>query len=109
MATSSEKERAVKFLSRASVYDLFSDITCGNEVPLGKPDPALFLKAANKASVNPEECAVFEDSENGIKAAEAGGMIPVFVPDMQPATDYVKNAAIVIDSLDRFISMAKTD
>ncbi len=106
VATSSERERAEKLLSKAGIADLFSDITCGNEVLFGKPDPALFLKAAEKANVKATECAVFEDSENGIIAAEKAGMIPVFVPYMQMPSEYVKKTAFVINSLDEFISLA---
>ena len=43
-----------------------------NYVP--KPDPAIFLYAADQLSVKPEECVVIEDSPNGIKAAKAAGM-----------------------------------
>lgn len=39
-----------------------------------KPDPAIFLYAAEKLGVKPEECAVIEDSPYGISAAKAGGM-----------------------------------
>ena len=107
VATSSERVRAEKLLSKAGITELFSAITCGNEVMLGKPDPALFLKAAEKAGAEPNECAVFEDSENGIIAAKNAGMIPVFVPDMQPPTEYVKKTAVIINSLDEFISLVK--
>lgn len=108
VATSSERSRAVKLLTRAKVADIFADITCGDEVSLGKPDPELFLKAAKKASVDPEGCVVFEDSENGIKAAENAGMIPVFVPDMQNPSEYVKRTAVIAESLDAFIHLVRS-
>lgn len=108
VATSSERKRAKKLLERSGIIRLFSDITCGNEVALGKPDPALFLKAARKAETKPEKCVVFEDSENGIKAAVRAGMAAVCVPDIQPPTEYVKEVATVLRSLDEFTVTATT-
>ena len=46
-----------------------------------KPNPAIFLLAAGTLGEDPEECMVLEDSFNGIRAAYAGGFLPVMVPD----------------------------
>ena len=40
----------------------------------GKPDPEIFLTAANKMNVKPHECLVIEDATNGVKAAKSAGM-----------------------------------
>jgi HAD superfamily hydrolase (TIGR01509 family) len=45
-----------------------------DQVPKGKPDPALFLRAAKLLGVDPRRCLVFEDAEPGFVAAKAGGM-----------------------------------
>jgi beta-phosphoglucomutase-like phosphatase (HAD superfamily) len=45
-----------------------------DQVPHGKPDPALFLRAAELLAVDPKRCLVFEDAEPGFLAAKAAGM-----------------------------------
>lgn len=107
VATSSVRERAEKFLERAGILCCFDSLTCGDEVKLGKPDPELFETAARKANVKPENCVVFEDSENGIIAADRARMIPVCIPDLQPPTETVKKLAITAESLDAFIDITK--
>lgn len=52
----------------------FTVITSGDEVQKGKPDPALFLLAAQKLHMPPEGCLIVEDAPSGIKAARAAGM-----------------------------------
>lgn len=54
--------------------------TCLEDVGKAKPDPGLFLLAAQKLGVQPEEAIVFEDSLNGLRAARAAGMRCVIVP-----------------------------
>jgi beta-phosphoglucomutase-like phosphatase (HAD superfamily) len=46
----------------------------GDEVERSKPDPAIFLKAAGLLGIEPQDCWVIEDSENGIRAGLAAGM-----------------------------------
>jgi beta-phosphoglucomutase len=46
----------------------------GNDISQGKPDPELFLKAADQMHVQPSSCLVVEDAESGIQAARAAGM-----------------------------------
>ncbi len=107
VATSSERQRAVRFLTKAGLIGFFDSLTCGDEVTLGKPDPELFETAAKKSGVDAKYCAVFEDSENGIIAANTAGMLPICVPDLQPPTDTIKRSAIITQSLDGIISGIK--
>lgn len=107
VATSSVRSRAENFLKRADILHYFDALTCGDEVKLGKPDPELFETAARKADVKPENCVVFEDSENGIIAAATAGMTPICIPDLQPPTETVKKAAIIANSLDEIIKHIK--
>ena len=65
--------------------DDFSIVVCGDEVERGKPAPEIFLETADRGSVEPENVLVFEDSNNGIRAASAAGMKAVMVPDIKPA------------------------
>ena len=78
----------------------FRCIAGGNEVTHGKPDPALYLLAAARLGVAPEDCIAFEDSENGARAAQAAGVRVVIVPDLKPPPeDVAARAHGVIGSL----------
>ena len=47
---------------------------CADDVKRGKPDPEIFLRAAEVLEIHPEKCVVFEDSILGIRAAKSAGM-----------------------------------
>jgi len=65
------------------VSELFDVVVTADDVRRSKPDPELFLLAAQRMGVPPEACCVLEDSELGIQAAETAGMgwirIPVYL------------------------------
>jgi HAD superfamily hydrolase (TIGR01509 family) len=71
----------------------FKDIVSSEDVNKGKPDPAVFLKAAEKAGMPPERCVVFEDAPVGIEAGRSGGMKVVGVEGTHPATTLVAAGA----------------
>ena len=64
------------------IFEYFDVIVSGEMVKNSKPDPEIFLLCAEKLGVSPGEITVFEDSQNGIRAAHAAGMRPVMVPDL---------------------------
>jgi beta-phosphoglucomutase-like phosphatase (HAD superfamily) len=66
-------------LRTIGVADLFAVVVTAEEVEHGKPAPDLFLLAAQRMGVAPEQCLVFEDSQLGILAAERAGMGAVLV------------------------------
>jgi HAD superfamily hydrolase (TIGR01509 family) len=82
IATSSSRERVIDYLSAAKLMNAFDITVSGNEISRGKPAPDIFIAAAKGLDVPKQECLVIEDSENGIKAAAAAGMIPILVPDI---------------------------
>jgi beta-phosphoglucomutase-like phosphatase (HAD superfamily) len=63
------------------VRELFSVVVCAEDVARSKPDPEMFLLCADRLGVAPKHCLVFEDSEFGIRPAEAAGMAWVRVAD----------------------------
>ena len=65
-------------------------------VTRSKPDPDIFLKACEEIGVKPDEAYAIEDSYNGIRAAHAGGLHPIMVPDLLPGNDKMKKLAEVI-------------
>jgi HAD superfamily hydrolase (TIGR01509 family) len=69
------------WLRRHGIRDLMDVVVGRDDVRKVKPDPELFLLAAERLGVAPERCLVFEDSPNGMRAALAAGMRCVAVPN----------------------------
>jgi len=67
-------------LELTGLAPLFKVVVTPEDVVHGKPAPDMFLLAAKKIGVAPEQCLVFEDAEPGMRAAEAAGMKWVRVP-----------------------------
>lgn len=67
-------------LNGASIRDCIDVYVSSDEVPAGKPQPDVYLEAARRLDVDPRDCAVVEDSTNGIKAAHAAGAMVVAIP-----------------------------
>ncbi|GGQ06727.1 HAD family hydrolase [Shewanella litoralis] len=75
IATSSSLPRTTKALSVVGLSDVFAgNVFTGSEVENGKPAPDLFLHAARRMGVAPEQCLVIEDSFFGVTAAVAANM-----------------------------------
>jgi beta-phosphoglucomutase len=66
-----------------------------NDVTRGKPDPEIYLKAAEKLNCHPEACLVFEDSMPGIQAGRNAGMKVIGVATSHPA-EILKETELVI-------------
>ncbi|MBN1147063.1 MAG: HAD family phosphatase [Anaerolineales bacterium] len=85
VASSSPCETIKRNLRAAGLAsERFSALVGGDEVQEGKPAPDIFLQASRLLGVPSERCLVLEDSNAGIQAAHAAGMIPVMIPDMIP-------------------------
>lgn len=82
VATATDMERTERYLKSAGLFDRFDSICCGPMVENGKPDPDLYLFAADKIGVKPSECIAVEDSPNGIISAYGAGMNTIMVPDL---------------------------
>ena len=82
------------------IFEYFDVIVSGEMVKNSKPNPEIFLLCAEKLGVPPSEITVFEDSQNGIRAAFAAGMRPVMVPDLfAPEKEVAELAYAVCSSL----------
>ncbi|MBP1989814.1 HAD family hydrolase [Paenibacillus eucommiae] len=75
LATSASKKRMQAVIEMFGLSSYFDQCVCDNEVNQSKPDPEIFLLAANKLKVSPQLCVVIEDSRNGLLSAKAAGMI----------------------------------
>ncbi|MGB5821986.1 MAG: beta-phosphoglucomutase [Saonia sp.] len=81
MALGSASKNARPILEKVKLLAYFDAIVDGNEVTKAKPDPEVFLMAANQLDVLPKNCVVFEDALAGIEAANRAGMISVGIGD----------------------------
>ena len=105
VATATPRERTLKYLEKIGAAERFDAVVCGDMVTSGKPDPEIYLTAARKLGIPPENCAAFEDSPNGLKAARAAGCHVVMIPDMtQPQTEDEPYYNAVYNSLDEAIA-----
>lgn len=87
LAIGSSSKNARTILERTNLSDAFDAISDGSNITRSKPDPEVFLKAAQFLGVCPEACAVVEDAQAGIDAALAGGMLAVGIGE---AAEYEK-------------------
>lgn len=81
IATSNSRELAAAALDALHIRNYFSAIVTSDEVRRGKPAPDVFLEAASVLGVPPENCLVFEDIPNGIRAGKSAGMTVCAVHD----------------------------
>lgn len=77
----SASKNARPILDKVKITGLFDAIVDGNDVTEAKPNPEVFLKAAQQTKSNAKDCIVFEDSVAGIQAANIAGMISVGIGD----------------------------
>lgn len=81
VALGSSSKNAKYILKKVGLSDAFDKISDGTNITKSKPDPEVFLKAAEFLGVKPEECAVVEDACSGIEAAKRAGMAAVAIGD----------------------------
>lgn len=90
VATATDEERTAKYLKSIGKYSYFDEIVCGPMVANGKPEPDIYLEAAKRLKLQPENCMALEDSPNGILAAYRAGCVPVMVPDLDEPSKETK-------------------
>jgi HAD superfamily hydrolase (TIGR01509 family) len=74
LASSSPHEQIDYILENLGLKPYFNASISGEDMKAGKPDPEIFLKAAQAAGADPKNCVVIEDSNNGVTAAKKAGM-----------------------------------
>ena len=99
LGTSAPIYKAFPVLENLGINDFFDATITDEEVSNGKPDPEVFLKAAKKLDIKPEDCVVIEDAPNGIDAAKNGGMKCIGITTTHKK-EALKKADIIINSFD---------
>ncbi len=97
LAVASSSQNAAEILARVGLTDAFDAIVTGCDITASKPNPEVFLLAAERIGVESSACAVIEDADAGLTAARAAGMLPIAMPPSR--------AAISIDSVEELQRM----
>jgi beta-phosphoglucomutase len=111
IALGSASKNARAILKRVKLIEQFDAIVDGNDVTKAKPNPEVFLNAANALQVNAEDCVVFEDSVAGIQAANNAQMISIGIGEesILNEADFVFKdfTEISTEFLDKLINVEK--
>jgi HAD superfamily hydrolase (TIGR01509 family) len=102
IASSSNRPLIDLFLELTGTGDAFRATVSSEEVARGKPAPDVYLEAARRLGAAATTCAAIEDSENGIRSADAAGMHVVAIPNrvFPPSEEALALADVVLESLD---------
>lgn len=77
VASSSRKSYIGIVLGGLGIGGYFDAVVCGDDVKKGKPEPEIFMLAAERMEVGARDCAVVEDAPSGIRAANSAGMLSI--------------------------------
>ncbi|WP_420628673.1 HAD family hydrolase [Candidatus Leptofilum sp.] len=86
VATSSPRHHAEEILQQLGLHNRCQAIAAGDEVTHGKPNPAIYLLAAERLGIPPKQCLALEDSGPGSLAAVRAGMTTIAIPNAQTKT-----------------------
>lgn len=99
IATSGQKAKQFPVIEGAGLkLEWFDAVITGEDVDRKKPDPQIYLRAAERLAVPPDHCVVFEDAPAGVAAAKAAGMACVAVLTSAPAKE-LQAADLVVETL----------
>lgn len=98
IAVISSSKNLPYIIERVEVMELLDAVVSGSEITKGKPDPQVFLMAASRVSIKPENCIVFEDAVLGVAAAGRAKMLCVGI-DRYDDPDRLKDADLVVSDL----------
>ena len=110
LASSSPRKSINMVLDMFDMNQFFDVKVSGREVKNSKPAPDIFLRAAELLNVNPEECLVFEDSQNGVAAAKAAGMKCIAFDNPHSGKQNLSRADMIIENfaeVDGAVALAK--
>ena len=99
VGSSGPPENVALAVERLGAGEFFDALVTGRDVTRGKPDPQVFLVAAEQLGVAPADCAVVEDAPVGIAAANAAGMASIALLSTGHTAESVKAARLIVNSL----------
>lgn len=98
VAVISSSKNTPYILESIGLIDKIDTKIDGNDITKGKPDPQIFLMAAEKLGVSPENCVVFEDAVLGVQAAKRAGMLCIGI-DRHNDPASLKHADLIVKDL----------
>ena len=100
LATTTPLARVEKVLSGLGLRQYVAEVVSGDMIEHGKPAPDIYLKAAERLKIAPEEAVGVEDSPTGIRACSAAGLYTVLIPDQdEPGPEIEELSDAVLPSL----------
>ncbi len=98
VATSGTRPYVDQVLDRLGIRDAFAAVVSGEDVAFGKPDPEIYLLAAELLAADPADCVALEDTLHGVAAARAAGMHAIAIPNaLTAAMDFSGADAVMPD------------
>ena len=106
VASSSNMDHIINNMEKTGLKKYIDEFASGAEVENGKPAPDVFLLAAKRLGVKPEECLVLEDSKAGVIAGSSAGAKVIMIPDMFKPDEVCKEKAYrIVNNLGEVISI----
>ena len=96
-AVISSSKNCLPILKKSGIDSLFDVIITGHDIKRGKPEPDVFLLAAEKLGQNPADCIAFEDAVLGVEAAKRGNFRCVGIDRYQNPARLAKADLVVAD------------
>lgn len=114
VVSSSSHQWVDGYLAKLGILSRFDAVICREDADRVKPAPDLYLLALDRLGVGPREAIVFEDSPNGITAAQAAGIFCVAVPNPISAQLSTDHADLTLSSmaempLEALLSLVEVD
>lgn len=97
IATSADKTNVDFIMESTEIREYFKEIVDADQIQRGKPDPEIYLKAAERINKKPTECIVIEDSISGVKSGKNANMKVMAITNTHSA-DELREADLIIDN-----------
>lgn len=104
VASSSSRKKVNSLIAKTAAAPYFQGCVTGEDISRGKPDPEIFLYALKETGAKREETVIFEDSDNGARAALNAGIPYILVPDVAYVSENdTKQSLVTVEQIDQAI------
>ncbi len=103
LASSGDRIKVAFGMQALRLGEIFGAVVTGDDVAHGKPDPEIYLRAAERLGVVPSACVAIEDAPAGVEAAKRAGMACIAVTN-SVGRERLLRADLIADSLERDLS-----